>query len=74
MSDKTGAAFLTRKLTLFYAAALCLLSAPHTLALFALTLAIFGAAPGAMDVAMNSWSAVFLTDATGASEARAALG
>lgn len=57
LTDRIGAAALTRALVPVYAAALVLVAlAPDPLTLAA-ALALFGAAYGALDVAMNTWGA-----------------
>ncbi|MEO0401448.1 MAG: MFS transporter [Pseudomonadota bacterium] len=55
-ADKSGAAPVTIRIAVAYALALCLIGfAPNT-PLLALTLFLFGATHGAMDVAMNTWA------------------
>lgn len=55
LTDRIGAAALTRALVPLYAAALTLVALAPTAAALAVALALFGAAYGALDVAMNSW-------------------
>lgn len=57
LSDRMGAAALTKGLAPLYVAALCLLAVAPNVPLLAAALALYGAFYGAMDVAMNSWGA-----------------
>ena len=57
ISDRIGAARVTRALILPFAGTLLLLPLAPTPALLAVALALYGALYGAMDVAMNGWGA-----------------
>ncbi len=57
LSDRIGAARLTRAIALVYAPALAAIGLSPDLALLGSAVLLFGAAHGAMDVAMNGWAA-----------------
>lgn len=56
-TDRRGAAIVTRAIALAYPLTLIVLPLAPNAALLGLALFLFGAAHGAMDVAMNSWGA-----------------
>jgi len=57
LSDKLGAARVTKALLVLYPLAFAVLPLAPTVPLLALALAVWGATYGAMDVAMNGWGA-----------------
>ncbi len=57
LSDRIGAARLTRMIALAYAIGLALVGLAPTVPLLAVALLVFGAGHGAMDVTMNVWAA-----------------
>ncbi|MGI9285611.1 MAG: MFS transporter, partial [Pseudomonadales bacterium] len=56
-SDRLGCSVVTKKVAIAYAIALMLIAISPTTWTLALALFVFGAAHGAMDVAMNAWAA-----------------
>ena len=56
-SDRLGCAVVTRRVAFFYAITLVLIGLSPNVWMLALALFAFGAAHGAMDVAMNAWAA-----------------
>ncbi|MEP4247498.1 MFS transporter [Tateyamaria sp.] len=54
--DRLGAAFVTLRIAVLYTVALGLIAIAPNVATLAVVLALFGAAHGAMDVAMNTWA------------------
>ncbi len=56
-SDRLGCSVVTKKVAITYAIALMLIAISPTTWSLALALFAFGAAHGAMDVAMNAWAA-----------------
>lgn len=57
MADRHGAAPVTRTIAVFYAFALIGIALAPNVAFLAVSLFIFGATHGAMDVTMNAWAA-----------------
>lgn len=55
-ADRLGAAYITLRIAVAYVAALALIALAPNTATLALTLFLFGATHGAMDVAMNTWA------------------
>jgi MFS family permease len=56
-SDKMGAAKFTKRIAVIYVVALWCLALSPTLPILAVSLLLFGATHGGMDVAMNAWAA-----------------
>ncbi|MGI9505531.1 MAG: MFS transporter [Geminicoccaceae bacterium] len=57
LSDRYGSATVTKCVALFYGPSLIAIGLSNGIASIAIALVLFGAAHGAMDVAMNSWGA-----------------
>ena len=57
LSDRYGSATVTKLIALFYGPSLILIGLSDGVLSVAIALVLFGAAHGAMDVAMNSWGA-----------------
>lgn len=57
LSDRMGAARVTRIIAVLYVLAMVLLAMSPTLGFLAVSLVLFGMCHGGMDVAMNSWAA-----------------
>lgn len=56
-SERLGAAYLTRRLTVAYAVALIAIGLAPNLPTLIISVVLFGATHGAMDVSMNAWAA-----------------